>query len=200
MRTALTTRWRWRKRVSVRRRASGRVHYNYRRDYDPATGRYVESDPIGLDGGISTFAYVDDDPIGAVDRNGLGPLKLIVLCREGYKAIKVLRFKQAVQAVRRGEDVLATSTKQARRVAKAASEGKGAIRDLPHKDGYMRHYHPNPRTGGHVFYSVLSALAIRSYVECEDCVKGDIADIADVFNPLSLPKDAVDIYSDLTSD
>jgi RHS repeat-associated protein len=26
------------------------LHYNYFRDYDPATGRYVESDPVGLRG------------------------------------------------------------------------------------------------------------------------------------------------------
>lgn len=33
------------------------LHYNYSWDYDPATGRYVESDPIGLEGGGNTYSY-----------------------------------------------------------------------------------------------------------------------------------------------
>lgn len=48
------------------------THYNYARDYDPATGRYVESDPIGLNGGsYSTYAYVAANPIAVSDRFGL---------------------------------------------------------------------------------------------------------------------------------
>ncbi|WP_277344587.1 RHS repeat-associated core domain-containing protein, partial [Metapseudomonas otitidis] len=47
------------------------LYYNYFRDYDPQTGRYVESDPIGLRGGLNTYGYVYANPLKLVDPYGL---------------------------------------------------------------------------------------------------------------------------------
>jgi len=45
--------------------------YNGHRHFDPSTGRYLQSDPIGLAGGLSTYGYTNANPLGAVDPLGL---------------------------------------------------------------------------------------------------------------------------------
>lgn len=51
--------------------AATALNYNYFRDYEPNTGRYVQSDPIGLFGGISTYSYSASSPLLLSDEKGL---------------------------------------------------------------------------------------------------------------------------------
>ena len=47
------------------------LHYNYFRYYDPSTGRYITSDPIGLAGGLNTYLYANATPLKYIDPKGL---------------------------------------------------------------------------------------------------------------------------------
>ncbi len=50
------------------------LYYNYFRYYEPETGRYISPDPIGLEGGLNVFGYVEQNPLSLVDLYGLNPV------------------------------------------------------------------------------------------------------------------------------
>ncbi len=48
------------------------LHYNYYRDYNPAIGKYIEADPIGiLEGNNHIYTYAANNPIISIDPFGL---------------------------------------------------------------------------------------------------------------------------------
>jgi RHS repeat-associated protein len=47
------------------------LHYNWNRYYDPFLGRYIQSDPLGLDAGINFFVYAGNRPLTVIDPKGL---------------------------------------------------------------------------------------------------------------------------------
>jgi RHS repeat-associated protein len=47
------------------------LYHNGFRDYSPGWGRYIQSDPIGLMGGLNTYGYAGANPVRSIDRLGL---------------------------------------------------------------------------------------------------------------------------------
>ena len=77
--------------------AESGLYYNYFRDYDATTGRYVESDPIGLDAGHDTYGYADGTPATKSDVHGLQAMDFFA---DGFS--RVVTDYQAYAAYKQG--------------------------------------------------------------------------------------------------
>jgi RHS repeat-associated protein len=63
------------------------LHHNYFRDYEPGAGRFVESDPLGLKSGSSTYSYVSSLPLTYLDPDGREQLCGAKFCRSNAPII-----------------------------------------------------------------------------------------------------------------
>ena len=81
------------------------LNYNYYRDYVPDRGRYLESDPIGIDGGLNTYGYAVQNPVSYTDPTGHGPLSA-AFCETFVLTQSIRSFFETVSDVVDGDALI----------------------------------------------------------------------------------------------
>ncbi len=106
------------------------LNYNYFRDYDSAIGRYVQSDPVGLDASLNTYAYVESNPLLLTDPTG----EYAQVGLWAYRLYQWYQASRAAQAAAAATRAAAAATAAAAAAAAAASsKERKADRDEYHR-------------------------------------------------------------------
>lgn len=100
------------------------------RGYDPALGRWLSADPLGLDGGLNLYGYIDNDPVNDVDALGLAPTReeltnLAEWLGVGHTAALINERSAAIDAVARGD--MDAAECHARNVADHTTQALGQL-------------------------------------------------------------------------
>jgi hypothetical protein len=145
------------------------------------------------------YRAVGNDSVNSIDALGesLVGKGVAKICKLGAKGLRKvykteLGRKEAIDAVKSGEDVIAKNRNAAKEIAKGAGDGKTPIHEIDKKTGGP-HYHPHGRSGGHVLYDAAAALTLEHAAQGGTDFEKAIARYVDWINPLTVPQDILDI-------
>ena len=133
-----------------------KLHYNRFRYFSPELGRYLQSDPAGLAGGINAYAY-PDKPLTVVDVNGLGvngarapktkdgPFPSVGCHAKLKKDQSPLQVRDQLKA--KADKLLKDIKKEQKKNAKREKAGKPPVTHVRAPDGTLLQIHPDPQPG-----------------------------------------------------
>ncbi|WP_301331509.1 RHS repeat-associated core domain-containing protein [Solimonas sp. K1W22B-7] len=98
---------------------------NWHRDYHPGMGRYIQSDPIGLLGGINTFAYAGGNPLSNIDPSGLFITSVDAAC-----AMSPALCGELIGQITENSGAIAVKQSGDNCIAQSAADGADTLRGI----------------------------------------------------------------------